>query len=178
MNQGLLFLQTADFFIDAGIKGPILCNNIKGYSLILFYSTACHHCQNILPLFKRLPERVLGCHFGMVNISNNKDIIAMSEKTTSPIKYVPFIILYIHGKPYMRYDYEGEPSTDSMMKFVVQVLSKFQSKEKEKFVFSGNNNQSVQQQKQAVPMYTTGKPLYGFNDEFYRQFENAYGKNK
>ena len=34
--SGLLFLQTEDFGIQQGQKGPILCHSIRGISLVLF----------------------------------------------------------------------------------------------------------------------------------------------
>jgi hypothetical protein len=51
--SGLLFLTTEDFNTQNGVKGPIMCTNIQGFSVILFYSTECQHCQSLIPIFKR-----------------------------------------------------------------------------------------------------------------------------
>ena len=69
-------------------------NNIDNFSLILFYSTHCQHCQNIIPIMKQLPGTVTGCQFGMINVSKNKKTIRMSKNTITPLTYVPYIILY------------------------------------------------------------------------------------
>ena len=42
--SGLLFLSYKDF----RIHNNLLCNNIPGMSLIMFYSTECVHCQKII----------------------------------------------------------------------------------------------------------------------------------
>jgi hypothetical protein len=98
--SGLLFLSSDDFLIGKGTKGDILCNSIPGFSLILFYSTQCSHCQTLIPIFKKLPGTINGCQFGMINISTNKECIRMASNTIAPIIYVPYIVLYVQGKPY------------------------------------------------------------------------------
>ena len=49
--SGLLFLNSEDFHLNKGTRGPIMCNNIQGFSLILFYSTQCQHCKELIPIF-------------------------------------------------------------------------------------------------------------------------------
>ena len=101
--SGLLFLTSDDFNVQRGVKGPILCNNIRGFSLILFYSTQCEYCQNLIPIFKQLPGSVGGCQFGMINVSHNKQCVLQSRETIAPITEVPYVIMYVNGKPYIRY---------------------------------------------------------------------------
>ena len=102
--SGLLFLTANDFQNIEKENGNVLCTNIKGFSLILFYSTQCNYCKELIPIFKNLPGQVDGCNFGMINVNKNKHIIQMSNQTIVPITYVPYIILYIDGIPFMRYD--------------------------------------------------------------------------
>ena len=94
--SGLLFLTSDDFIISKGSKGTILCTSIPGFSLILFYSTQCPHCQNFIPIFKKLPGTIGGCQFGMINVSTNKNCIRLSKDTIAPITYVPYVVLYIN----------------------------------------------------------------------------------
>ena len=67
--SGLLFLAIEDFVLSKGTKGNILCTSIPGFSLILYYSTQCPHCQTLIPIFKKLPGSINGCQFGIINIS-------------------------------------------------------------------------------------------------------------
>ena len=79
--SGLLFLQTEDFSIQQGQKGPILCHSIRGISLVLFYSINCQYSRELIPIFKRMPGQLGGCQFAMINVSAQKHIIGMSKAT-------------------------------------------------------------------------------------------------
>ena len=174
--SGLLFLQKEDFGIQKGVKGDILCHTIRGISLVLFYSTNCQYCRELIPIFKRLPGQLGGCQFGMINVSVEKDIIRMSNMTISAIKYVPLIILYVAGKPFVRYD--GPHDESEIKRFIFEVSSKIQTKEK------FTNKEAPRHQHQAtmgsgngtraVPAYAAGQPLYGDADDFYMEFAEAY----
>ena len=131
--SGLLFLGNDDFTLMKGTKGNILCSSIPGYSLILFYSTQCPHCQKLIPIFKKLPGTIGGCQFGMINVSLYKKCVQMSKDTIAPILYVPYIVLYVQGKPFMRYN--GPHNAEEIKRFVIEVANKIQSKQ----TFSNEN---------------------------------------
>jgi thiol-disulfide isomerase/thioredoxin len=164
--SGLHFLTSEDFDIGKGTKGPILINNIKGLSLILFYSTQCHYCQSFIPIFKRLPGSISGCQFGMINVSQNRDVVRMSKETVAPITYVPYVILYVQGKPFMRYD--GPQEESELKRFVVEVASKLQSREK----FA--SDEKIKDDGKGIPAYTVGHPLCGEDERCYLEFNEAY----
>jgi thiol-disulfide isomerase/thioredoxin len=174
--SGLLFLGTDDFKILKGTKGNILCNSIEGFSLILFYSTQCPHCQQLIPIFKKLPGTIGGCQFGMINISTaqNKKLIKMSNETVAPIQYVPYVILFVNGKPFMRY--QGPSDGDTIRKFVLEIAQKVNNKQK----FS-NESAVKEDTRSGIPSYTIGHPLYGDDNVTYLLMEDAYpegGSNK
>ena len=171
--NGLLFLTSDDFEIARGTKGNILCNKIRGISLVLFSSTQCHHCRNLIPIFKKLPGNISGCQFGMINVSSNKKCVAMSQETITPIKYVPYIILYVDGRPLMKYD--GPHESGEILRFVVEVTQKIQSKQK----FSDSKKLKKDTKADtSIPGYTIGHPLCGPDDKVcYLEFDTAYNKN-
>jgi thiol-disulfide isomerase/thioredoxin len=163
--SGLLFLSSDDFNVQRGTKGNIMCHQIPGFALILFYSTYCVHCQGLIPIFKNLPGTIGGCHFGMVNVSTYKDCVEMSKNTIAPITYVPYIVLYINGKPFM--SYKGPYDENEIKKFVIDVANNVQKKQQ----FS---DPSINQpKKSAIPEYSIGKPVCG-NKVCYLEFMNAY----
>ena len=167
---GLLFLSSDDFTVTKGNKGNILCHGIPGFSLILFYSTQCEHCQTLIPIFKRLPGSIGGCQFGMINVSSNKKCVRMSKDTIAPISYVPYIALYIQGKPFMRYN--GPHDGEEIRRFVLEVANKVQNKQQ----FAPEN---VKEDKKGIPEFTTGHPLCGQDDRVcYLNFDDAYVDNK
>jgi len=167
--SGLLFLCSDDFTVAKGTKGNILCHSIPGFSLILFYSTQCVHCQNLIPIFKKLPGTIGGCQFGMINVSSNRTCVRMSQNTISPITYVPYIVLYIEGRPFMRY--QGPHDSGEIRRFVFEVAQKVQNKQK----FSADKVQ--EDPRGGIPAYTIGHPLYGDDKVCYLDFDEAYGKN-
>jgi thiol-disulfide isomerase/thioredoxin len=167
--SGLLFLSSEDFSVTKGSKGNILCHSIPGFSLILFYSTQCEHCQQLIPIFKKVPGTIGGCQFGMINVSSNKACVRMSKDTIAPIGYVPYIVLYIQGKPFMRYN--GPHESNEIRRFVIEVANKVQSKQK----FSTEN---VKDDKKGIPEFTTGIPLCGKDNICYLNFDDAYMGDK
>lgn len=170
----VLFLTSDDFYAAKGVKGPVLCHKIPSFSLILFYSTKCPHCTSLIPIFKELPGKVANCQFGFVNVSSPKGnpIINMSKNTINPIQYVPYICLYVNGRPYMKYN--GPADFNQIKRFVVEVAMNIQKKQQ---VFSqgrvshtkqvpySNQNSTGQQQYQdeelPIPEYTVGVPVCG-----------------
>ena len=171
--SGLLFLSSEDFSVTKGNKGNILCHSIPGFSLILFYSTQCVHCQTLIPIFKRLPGTIGGCQFGMINVSTNKLCVRMSKETIAPIDYVPYIILYIAGKPFMRYN--GPHDGGEIKRFILEVANKVQSKQQ----FSSENVKEPESGKKGIPEFTIGHPLCGPDDKVcYLTMEDAYGDDK
>lgn len=171
MSGGLLFLDSQEFSIQAGTNGDILCHGIPGFSLILFYSTHCEHCHKLIPIFKRLPGSIGGCQFGMINVSTNRACVEMSRNTATPIKYVPYIVLYINGKPHMAY--KGSPDEESIRNFVIEVANNAQKKQQ----FS--RERVKENTEEGIPLYLAGigKPVQGNDKVCYLKFETAYPGN-
>ena len=175
MNGGILFLTNHDFKIQKTTEQISLCTNIPGFSLLYFYSTQCVYCQKMIPLYKKLPSMVQGCQFGMINISNNKQLVYRSQPTTTALKYVPYIVLYVHGKPFMRYD--GPHKLNEIRRFILEVHNDL--KHKQRFSQKKDRKQAsiVTKKKRGIPAYTIGNPLYGCEqDVCYLEFVKAYKK--
>ena len=166
--NGLLFLTSEDFTVKKGSKGNIMCHEIPGFSLIFFYSTTqCDHCPKLIPIFKKLPGTIGGCQFGMVNVIINRQCVNMSKNTIAPITYVPYIVLYIDGKPFMRYN--GPYDEREIRRFILEVANKIRSKQQ----FSSEN---IKDDKKSIPEYTIGHPVCGADDKVcYLEFNDAYG---
>ena len=167
--SGLLFLNSDDFNVLNGEKGKILSTEIKGFSLILFYSTQCVYCKKLIPIFKTLPGTIGGCQFGMINVSTNKNCVIISRNSIDPIKYVPYIVLYVNGRPFMKY--QGPYDINEIQKFVVAVSQKIQNKHN--FDSDENVKENV---RGGIPEYTIGNPLYGTGKVCYLEFDEAYDK--
>ena len=175
--NGLLFLNEKDFTIQQdGKQSKMMCCNIPGFSLILYYSTQCVYCQKLIPVYKKLPYLVNGCKFAMINISKNKRVIGMSKGTIAPVTYVPYIVLYINGQPFMRYD--GPPKINDIRKFIVEVYNSVKHKQSFSKEATVKRTQESVPEKRRIPSYTIGLPKQGREDVCYLEFKEAYNKNK
>lgn len=132
--SGILFMGSDDFCVRAGEKGNMLClSGWKGLTLVMFYSKECQFCHKLINKFKQLPTIVNGCKFAMCCINRHFDIVERSKNTIAPIEYVPDVILYVDGAPYIRYD--GPHEVEDIRSFIFSVYERLQ-----KTCFSGNNN--------------------------------------
>ena len=138
--SSIKYLNVNDFFVDNGTKGYVLCcKETKDISLVLFYSNSCSHCNDFIPVFKQASIENQNCTFCLINVSNNIQVIEMSNLTIAPIKYVPYVIIYINQRPYMRYD--GPTNIQALNMFLQKIIS--QMPVKQNFIrggSSGNNN--------------------------------------
>ncbi len=168
--SSLLYLTSKDFKVEKGTKGDVMCHNIRGFTLVLFYSTQCVYCQTLIPIFKKLPGTLGGCQFGICNVSKNKSCVMMSQNTIAPIKYVPYIVLYVDGRPFMRYN--GPHNDQEIRRFVFEVANKLTHNQK------FTNKVKKAPDGRSIPEYTIGKPLYGPNKDqvCYLNFGKAYQK--
>jgi thiol-disulfide isomerase/thioredoxin len=114
--------------------------NTGDFRLLLFYSTHCHYCQSLIPIFKRLSS--LDGSFGMVNIGNRR-FITMFKNTLTPIGFVPYMVLFINGEPYKVYKgpyieseiiefvknvhFSKEDVKDNNFNFIEQLTNKFKN---------------------------------------------------
>lgn len=205
--SGILYLTSDDFILKSGEKGNLLCttHTLKGLCIILFYSNDCQHSFNLLTKYKQLPKLINGCQFALININkpSNFSVIKLSQNTISPITFVPDIILYVDGIPFIRYD--GPHEITPIKQFILDIYQRLQTP-----VFSAerngsrpregqpprpiNNNTSPgnpeQRQKEtmttsttttksgSIPAYSIGRPKCGDERDnvSYLNFSSAYTK--
>jgi hypothetical protein len=155
MSGSLFFLETEDFFIKPGDgEKDMLCHRTQGFSLILFYSIECKFCPLLKSIFINLPKSVNGCTFGIVNVDTNKKLVLASQNTTSPIKFVPFIVFYYNGKAFL--SYQGEPNEDKIKNFIIDASKHIQKKQQ--FSKEAMVKKPPQTEAGNIPAYSIGKP--------------------
>ena len=169
MSNNIFYLQEKDFSLQEGKKGNVLCCNTRGITLILFYSKSCPHCSDVLPVFQTLPRVVPHCQFGLLNISNHMRVAEMSINSICPIEYVPFIVLYINGRLFMKYT--GPKTLEDIAKFLNDVISRLNTKKN----FS---SLKIDSQENEIPPYSIGVPfnLVCEGEQCYLNFSEAYKK--
>jgi len=122
MSFGLLHLQSSNFGIDKIPEGKILCNSIKGFSVVLFYSLErCQYSSHALHEFKKVVGTVHGINFCVLNIDKNMDTVRLSRTTITPIDGVPYIMLYYNGMPKQIYPENYEFISEQIKNFSATV---------------------------------------------------------
>ena len=183
--SGILFLGNDDFTVRQGEKGALLSLTYEspGLTLVLFYSKECKYCDSLINKFKQLPQHIHGCNFAMVNINRNMQVVEKAKSTICNITYVPDIILFVDGNPFVRYD--GNHEIMNIRDFIIEIYKKLQ-----KTSFSPPNQQQQQQPhsmtpppslppQETIPAYTIGKPIIGNRNEqrvCYVNYQDAYIK--
>lgn len=151
-----IFLTNEDFYIEQINASKLLFTNIRGVSVVMFYSTKCVHCQSLIPIFKTLPRMIPNCQFGMVNIDLYKQVIAMSRETIDPIKFVPYIVFYANKRPIIKYS--GPHNLNEIVRFVTEVSKTLSSQQFFQKETQKGEKKSPQKDEVRIPEYTTGIP--------------------
>lgn len=170
--MSLFYLNTSDFVLSQSPDGNVnLCTEINGISLILFYSPSCVHCSKLaFPLIKSMPNILRGCTYATVNIGTNKQLIDISKGTTTPITYVPLIILYYNGLPLFKYD--GDANVGMLKQFIIEVSNHIRNQNMSTLM---TNNPKIKKHHKSIAIW--GEPLYGDDERTYLEFEPAYNSN-
>jgi thiol-disulfide isomerase/thioredoxin len=156
----MLYLRDAHYFVDDKRR---LCNTIKGFSFVFFYSNKCEYCHLVDPGFNMLAKKIQGCNFGKLNVDQDGQSIRIkAAKSSTPINYVPYLVFYFNGIPYNICSYDSDKSQHDNALLMENFLKK--------------NIQEIAQQGSAselaskIPKYSIGMPkntkgvcYYGYN---------------
>lgn len=133
MSTGLLYLTHREFSLQLSKSNTHqnqqkydLVHKVPGICFVFFYSKSCEYCKNLISSFKTLPGKINGVNFAMANISaDNSRILQMSQASTTPIQYVPYLALYVNGQYYI--EYKGSKSIDHILRAIHEIVGKINS---------------------------------------------------
>lgn len=167
--SGILFLNQNDFEIRTSTRGDMLALRYekKGLCLVLFYSKELQKTDGdvLLNNFKTLPGIINGCSFAMVNMNMNIGLVDISKNTIAPITYVPDLVLFVNGCPFIRYD--GNHNVEDICRFLEDVYNKIH---KLQFTEEGSPVPAAQQSTAAPP--PAGVPPSTYQTSMTNQFYN------
>lgn len=96
---------------------------VPGVAFVLFKSQKCHFCKEVEPIFHALSikePRIMWC---IADVGVDKQIVMLSNNSTTPIQNVPKLILYHNGKPVA--NYKGSRNANAIMNFLNELLPQF-----------------------------------------------------
>jgi thiol-disulfide isomerase/thioredoxin len=143
--KGLLILEEEDFELVESGKVTHLIHTVGcKYSIVMFYTDECDQCKIIKPILLSFVGNPT-IQICMVNVydPDSVKLIEQSQKTTTPLQHVPFIVFYINGIPFKKYD--GQYKFADFQGFIKNVMV-----EASKIKDTSEINE--------IPPYTIGKP--------------------
>jgi thiol-disulfide isomerase/thioredoxin len=158
-SKGLLILEEEDFERLESGKVTHLVHTVEcKYSIVMFYTDECDQCKIIKPILLSFVGNPL-VQICMVNVydPDSTNLIQMSQQTTTPLQHVPFIVFYLNGIPFKKYD--GGYNFTDFKSFITNVIGEA-SKIKDTSEIS------------EIPPYTIGKP--NSSKVCYLTYQKAY----
>ncbi len=149
-------LKTEDFYIDTGKKGKVLCTTQKDIIFVFFHldGKQCENCEAMLPEFMKLPNLVPQVKYALVDLSKNPEIAKKTTQTIAPIKYVPYLIVFVNNRPFLRYD--GGKSSTEMAQFLRELLANIPKDYLQRIASNNNTVSSGAKFESEVPVYPAG----------------------
>ncbi len=132
-QSGIIELHAESFKKMKGNRGFVLgIPGAQNLTLIMFYSLQCTYCDLAMPELDKLSrfivENQLPITIAVCDIMKNKKIIQESADTVDPIKFVPYMPIYLGEKPYLRYN--GKKTADEMLNYLIEVLKRVDTRQK------------------------------------------------
>lgn len=143
--KGLLILEEEDFELVETGKITHLVHTVESkYSIVMFYTDECDQCKIIKPILLSFVGNPT-IQICMVNVydPDSTNLIQQSQNTSTPLLVVPFIVFYINGIPFKKYD--GQYNRSDFQTFVKNVMDE------------ASQVQDASQINE-IPPYTIGKP--------------------
>lgn len=121
--------------------------NIPGIVLVFFKTSSCLGCAAVEPKVIQISQEETRISYAFVNVGDFNNVVRMSKASTTEIKTVPALILYIDGTPYARYN--GEKTVVNIKNFINRSLQqKLQNTQQPSFVQAPINTPYHQPQQQ------------------------------
>ena len=161
LNMTILHLNSKHFDItESKNNNKILSCTLPGLVFVFFYvdyvdpnrMKKCDNCELLKPEFERLSKKLEKSYFtfAAVNLNTHADIAKKSMQTKIKINYVPYLILFVDGVPYLRYDSTG--ASDQMEYFLSIALKECMQKGYKPTVSSGASTVTADE----TPAYKSG----------------------
>ncbi len=107
--------------------------NLSGNVLVFFKMQGCAGCGTFEPIFHQLASANNDhINYAVCDLSNHREVVAMSRQTATPIQAVPLIILYVDGNPLAKYT--GKKSIPALKSFTTKALQHAPSVQSQNFM--------------------------------------------
>lgn len=108
----MLDLTPFDFNILKTPKGDVIeYKSSKDLTVIIFYKNDENkvYSDQYIKIFKEIEQTEMECTFAGINVDEYPNQLELSTNTKTPIHYVPYVVIYVQGRPYMSYSGKIDP---------------------------------------------------------------------
>lgn len=119
-------LSSKNFRLSSGSKRT-LDIDVGGKILLFIKMDGCPGCSSFYPIFQELSKLDKRVNYVIFDITNpsNKQVVAMSRESTTPIESVPLILIYNDGSPVAKY--KGKKTFEGVQGFITAILKVIES---------------------------------------------------
>jgi hypothetical protein len=121
-----------------GTKNKALGITLPGLVLVYFKIEGDENCIPFDPVFKELRRIDTRVKYGILDLNQNKNVVAWSRETSTPINVVPLLILYINGLPHAKF--AGNRNVKSVQQIITDALRTQNNNGPRNGNGNGNNN--------------------------------------
>jgi hypothetical protein len=111
---------------------------LPGNVLVFYKMQDCKGCRAVEPIFHQLASVEHKVQYAICDLTNARDIIAMSHQTKTQIQKVPHIILYCNHRPHARF--RGDKNIPSLRSFIAKALSQAPTQPQQGFMQQQSGN--------------------------------------
>ena len=90
-------------------------------SMLIFFRMQCENCAAFDPVFRELAKKDTRVQYGILDIDVHTQVGQWSLQTSTPIKAVPFLVLYVNGRPHAKFG--GTKNVASISSFLTKALN-------------------------------------------------------
>lgn len=140
-------------FMTVGRDRKNLNINVPGHILVFFKMDGCGGCNQFTPIFEQLAVQDRRIRYAVANLTRDREIIAKSRESNTPIQNVPDFIFYFNGKPIAK-PKKQDFSFEGLRSFITKALNACGGQQQQ-FVAQPNAPRPQQQ-----GMYGAQRPVY------------------
>lgn len=178
-----MFLTPNDF---ANQNGELVKPNDQGYSFVFLFTNDCRWCDDVKPAFNYLSKMIRGVNFAYMDVAqNNWQLRNMSLRTSTPIEYVPLLLLFANGRQIAQFfQDEDNPQNNipKMQNFIMANTRQHQQQAQSTRIRGntpGGNNSAAgpsQGDSNDIPAYSIGIPGNLASRKVCKLYDTAYVK--
>lgn len=117
----MIELTPQNFNIIKTSKGDLVEYLDKELTVILFYKNDenIKYSNEFKRIFSEIEETDFECKFACIDVDEYPEQLEIASKTKTPINYVPYVVVYAQGRPYM--SYSGKINSEEIVKLITYV---------------------------------------------------------